>query len=273
MPSPNHRHSRKSLSCPWVENVTICYQGWGSLCCIPCAWHFSTIISNDNANFCAISLIQCHFVQLIRKQLARSIFYIFQSSRFWHFGIQLQQETKLMNLHSTTMCMILLFCGELPKTLSCPDAGLDSHMPLYFGPVVGGEGLPPLNFFAVKSQSVGMPAILAIRTRRTSPYPPSALFPGSSTIFSFSGSHTTPPWRCCANADFSMFSRHGIPFFLTLENCRENNSTSFNFCNKSSCSELYLCLGIFLCTTSKVPLTTFVVFRVTNLSNHWICSA
>ena len=48
-----------------------------------------------------------------------------------------------MNHHFTTMCMIPLFCGELPKTLSCPDAGLDLHMPPYIGPVVGGGGLPP----------------------------------------------------------------------------------------------------------------------------------
>ena len=45
-----------------------------------------------------------------------------------------------MNHHSTTMYMIPLFCGELPKTLSCSDAGLDSHMPPYLGGVVGGGG-------------------------------------------------------------------------------------------------------------------------------------
>ena len=48
-----------------------------------------------------------------------------------------------MNRHSTTMCIIPLFCGELPKTLSCLDAGLDLHMPPYIGLVVGGRGLLP----------------------------------------------------------------------------------------------------------------------------------
>ena len=48
-----------------------------------------------------------------------------------------------MNHHSTTMCMIPLFCGELPKTLSCPDVGLDLFMPPYIGPIVGGGGLLP----------------------------------------------------------------------------------------------------------------------------------
>ena len=48
-----------------------------------------------------------------------------------------------MNHHSTTMCMIPLFCGELPKTLLCSDARLDLHMPPYIGPVVGRGGLPP----------------------------------------------------------------------------------------------------------------------------------
>ena len=48
-----------------------------------------------------------------------------------------------MNHHSTTMCMIPLFCSEQPKTLLCLDAGLDSHMPPYFGPIIGGGGLLP----------------------------------------------------------------------------------------------------------------------------------
>ena len=49
-----------------------------------------------------------------------------------------------MNHHSITMSMIPSFCGEMPKTLSCSDGGLDSHMPPYFGPIVEGGGLPPL---------------------------------------------------------------------------------------------------------------------------------
>ena len=130
------------------------------------------------------------------------------------------------------------------------------------------RGIVAFEIFAAKSQSVGMLAILAILMCRTSPYPPSALPLGISTILIFFRSYTTSPCRCCSNADFSTFACNGISLFLCLENCQQKASTVFNLCNKSSSSISYLCPGFFLCTTSKVPTTTLVVFRAIASSNH-----